>query len=110
MSMAIQSDPVPLIVDETGTIRVGGTRVTLDVLLQERQLGATPEEIAAAYDTLSLPDIYAAIGYYLRHTAEVDGYLARRREEAARLRRMVEAGHDRRGLRERLEARRQEAS
>ena len=106
MSIAIQSDPAPLFMDETGTIRVGGTRVTLDVLIAEHQLGATPEEIVAAYDTLSLPDVYSAIGYYLRHTAEVESYLAQRREEAARLRRMVEAGHDRRGLRERLEARR----
>ena len=106
MSIAIQTDPVPLRKDETGTIRVGGTRVTLDVLIEEHKLGATPELIAAAYDTLSLPDVYAAIGYYLRHRAEVESYLAQRREEAARLRRLVEAGHDRRGLRERLEARR----
>ena len=106
MSIAIQTDPVPLSMDESGTVRVGGTRVTLDVLIAEHQLGATPEQIAAAYDTLSLPDVYAAIGYYLRHTAEVDAYLAQRREEAERLRRTVEAGHDRRGLRERLESRR----
>jgi uncharacterized protein (DUF433 family) len=108
MSIAIQADPVPLRMDETGTIRVGGTRVTLDVLLEEHQLGATPEQIAEAYDTLSLPDVYAAIGYYLRHTGEIDAYLAQRREDAARLRRIVEEGHDRRGLRERLEARRKE--
>jgi hypothetical protein len=29
----IHSDPIPLRMDETGTIRVSNTRITLDVLL-----------------------------------------------------------------------------
>ena len=94
--------------DDDGAIRVGGTRVTLDILIAEHQLGSTPEQIAAAYDTLPLPDIYAAIGYYLRHTAEIDAYLAQRRQAAEELRKRVEDGKDRQGLRERLLARRRE--
>ena len=106
MSIAIQTDPVPLEMDDDGAIRVGGTRVTLDILIAEHQLGSTPEQIAAAYDTLPLSDVYAAIGYYLRHTAEIDAYLVRRRQDAEELRKIVEAGNDRHGLRERLLARR----
>jgi uncharacterized protein (DUF433 family) len=108
MSIAIQTDPIPLKMDDDGAIRVGGTRVTLDILLAEHQLGSTPEQIAAAYDTVPLPDVYAAIGYYLRHTAEIDAYLAQRRQAAEELRKKVEDGKDRHGLRERLLARRRE--
>ena len=106
MSIAIRTDPVPLKMDADGAIRVGGTRVTLDILIAEHQLGATPEQIAAAYDTVPLSDVYAAIGYYLRHSAEVNAYLAQRRQAAEELRRIVEAGKDRQGLRERLLSRR----
>ena len=64
MSIAFQTDPIPLKMDDDGGIRVGGTRVTLDILIAEHQLGSTPEQIAAAYDTVPLPDVYAAIGYF----------------------------------------------
>ena len=37
MSLMIHADPVPLRVDETGTIRVGKTRVTLDVFLADHR-------------------------------------------------------------------------
>jgi uncharacterized protein (DUF433 family) len=106
MSIAIQTDPIPLKMDDDGAIRVGGTRVTLDILTAEHQLGSTPEQIATAYDTVPVADVYAAIGYYLRHTAEIEAYLAQRRQAAEELRKTVEAGKDRRGLRERLLARR----
>jgi uncharacterized protein (DUF433 family) len=108
MSIAIQTDSVPLKMGDDGAIRVGGTRVTLDILIAEHQLGSTPEQIAAAYDTVPLPDVYAAIGYYLRHTAEIDAYLAQRRQAAEELRKKVEDGKNRHGLREQLLARRRE--
>lgn len=108
MSISIQADPVPLKTDDDGAIRVGGTRVTLDIVIAEHQLGATPEQIVAAYDTLSLPDVYGAIEYYLRHKTEVDVYLDQRRQEAAELRRESESRYSRDGLRERLLARRNE--
>jgi uncharacterized protein (DUF433 family) len=106
MTMTIQADPVPLKMDEDGAIRVGGTRVTLDLVIAEHQLGATPEQIAAAYDTVPLPDVYAALTYYLRHRGEIDAYLERRRHEAVDLRREAETRFPREGLRERLLARR----
>ncbi len=106
MSMAIQADPVPLKMDEDGAIRVGGTRMTLDLVIVEHKAGATPEQIAADYDTLSLGDVYAAITYYLHHQAEVDAYLEQRRRALEELRREIEAKHPREGRRERLLARR----
>ena len=93
MSMAIQTDPVPLKMDEDGTIRVGGTRMTLDLIIAEHQAGASPEQIAADYDTLSLGDVYAAITYYLHHRAEIDAYLEQRRRALGSLRREIEDKH-----------------
>jgi hypothetical protein len=39
MTITLHADPVPLRVDDTGAIRVGQSRVTLDVLLQSGAWG-----------------------------------------------------------------------
>jgi uncharacterized protein (DUF433 family) len=105
MTLTIASDPVPIEVNADGVACVGGTRVRLDTVVTAYQLGATPEEIALSYDALCLADIYAAIAYYLRHTAEVDEYLLQRQVEAEELRRINESRIDRQAIRERLLAR-----
>src|SRR5437588_9473797 len=91
MTITLHADPVPLRVDDTGAIRVGQSRVTLDVLLQYWRLGMKPEEIARGLDTLTLADVHGALAYYLRHQAEMDTYLRQREEEAERLRQEIEA-------------------
>lgn len=92
--------------DADGVIRVGGTRVTLDTLVEAFNEGATAEEIVQQYPSLELGDVYAVIGYYLHNRADVEQYLERRREEASRVRRENEARFDPKGIRERLLARR----
>jgi uncharacterized protein (DUF433 family) len=93
MTINLHADPLPLCVDETGTIRVGQSRVTLDVLLQYWRLGMKPEEIARGLDTLTLADVHGALAYYHRHQAEMDNYLGRREQEAEELRRQIEAAN-----------------
>jgi uncharacterized protein (DUF433 family) len=93
MTISLHPDPVPLRVDETGTIRVGQSRVTLDVLLQYWRMGMNPEEIARGLDTLTLADVHGALAYYHRHQAEMDDYLRRREGEAEELRRQIEAAN-----------------
>jgi uncharacterized protein (DUF433 family) len=81
----------PLRTDEHGTIRVGGTRVTLDSVVGAYKRGESPEEIAGGFPALELADIYAAIAYYLSHQGEADAYLAEGRAEGDEaLRRMEE--------------------
>ena len=70
MALPLTTDPTPLHADEHGVVRVGGTRVTLHVVIAAFLQGATAEEIAMRYDVLSLPDVYATIAYYLRHRDE----------------------------------------
>lgn len=101
---------VPLATDPHGVVRVGGTRVTLDSIVGAFRSGATAEEIAQQFPTVTLPDVYQVIAYYLRHAAEVDAYLSSRQQEAADLRREIETRFDPRGLRARLLARRSAAN
>ena len=105
--LAITADPPPLRVDEDGeTIRVGRSRVTLDVLLEAFKLGDSAETIVSEFDTLDLADVYTVIGYYLRHRPEVDAFLEQNEREAEEIRKQMEILFPSDGLRERLLARR----
>jgi uncharacterized protein (DUF433 family) len=106
MKLEIHDDPAPLRIDEAGAVRIGPSRVTLNTVIYEFETGATAEEIVLDYDTLSLADVYATIGYYLRHRTGVDDYLKQLRQEEDRLYAEARAEQDRLGIRERLEERR----
>ena len=81
----------PLRVDEGGAVRVGKSRISLDLVVEQYENGMTPEDMVRAYDTLVLADVHAVIAYYLRHRAEVQAYLKHRKEEAEALRAKIEA-------------------
>jgi uncharacterized protein (DUF433 family) len=87
----LHSEPSPLHIAEGGVIRVGMSRISLDLIVEHYENGSTPEELVRAYDTLSLADVYAAIAYYLRHKPDVREYLKRRAEDAKALRTKIEA-------------------
>ncbi len=109
MTLEIELEPVPLSVDDDGVVRVAGTRVTLDTVVMAFEQGATAEEIAQQYPSLHLADIYAVIGFYLRHRATVGAYLQSRQEQAQAVRAQNEGRTDPRGIRERLLARQKTA-
>jgi uncharacterized protein (DUF433 family) len=79
MAKALTTGTVPLMADADGVMRVSGTRVTLDSLLAAFNEGATAEEIAQQYPSVSLGDVYQVIGYYLGHSSELDTYLCQYR-------------------------------
>ena len=81
----------PLRVDEGGAVRIGNTRICLDLIVEQYTNGMTPEDMVRAYDTLTLADVHDAIAYYLRHRKEVEVYLKRRAEEAGILRTRIES-------------------
>ncbi len=97
---------VPLVTDPHGSIRVRGTRVTLDAIITAFHCGATAEEIAQKFPAIALADIYQVIAHYLNHASELNAYLTRRHAEAATLRHDVEIQTDPVGIRARLLARR----
>src|SRR2546428_13970112 len=89
--LPLDSEAPPLRVDEGGAVRVGNSRISLDLVVEQYENGMKPEDMVRAYDTLVLADVYAVIAYYLRHRDEVRAYLKRRKEEAAALRAKIEA-------------------
>jgi len=105
MPFAVTADTVPLQLDATGVVRVGGTRVTLDTVVECYGEGLTAEAIAEQYPAISLGDIYATLAYYLRHKDAVEEYLAHRRQTGDVIRREARARYDQKGIRERLLAR-----
>jgi uncharacterized protein (DUF433 family) len=62
--------------------RVKGTRVPIDVLIEEFNRGAAPDKIQASYPTTTLEQVYATITYYLHNHSQVDEYLRQGREKA----------------------------
>ncbi|HTU89584.1 MAG TPA: DUF433 domain-containing protein [Gemmataceae bacterium] len=89
--LLLQAEPPPLRVDAGGAVRVGNTRISLDLVVEQYEDGMMPEDMIRAYDALVLADVYAVIAYYLRHRDEVRAYLKRRAEEAEALRAKIEA-------------------
>ncbi len=106
MTLSIVAEPIPLIVDADGAVRVGHTRVTLDTVVTAFKEGATAEEIVHQYPALDLSDVYAVIAYYLRRRSDVEEYLRQRQQRADEVRKRNEIRFDPRGVRDRLLARR----
>jgi uncharacterized protein (DUF433 family) len=102
MSLPVQVQPLPLLADADGIIRVGGTRVTLDTIVAAFRDGSTAETIVDQYPSLALADVYLVIGYFLSHQEDVDAYLMGRQQQAAQIRSQNEAKFDPNGIRARL--------
>ena len=87
----IEVEKSPLSVDESGRIRVAGTRVSVDSILWLYKQGYGPEAVAEAFPSVPLADVYSTIAYYLRHKKSLDEYLAKCEAEAEELRAEMEA-------------------
>lgn len=69
---------VPLRTDDDGVIRVGNTRVLLELVIHAYYMGETPEGIVDSYPSLTAAEVYAVIGYYLANRDEIDTYVRER--------------------------------
>jgi hypothetical protein len=81
---------VPLREEPPGVVRVGKSRVLLELVLHAFKAGATPEAIVQSYDTLQLSDVYTVLTRYLADPAPFEAYLSQRDEAAAVVRRRIE--------------------
>ena len=88
--LQVRDEKIPLR-EVDGIVYVGETRVTMDCVVEMFDQGASPEEIVAEYDSLSLPDVYAVITYYLRNRDAVAAVLARQSAESDEARRSTDA-------------------
>lgn len=99
------TDTIPLHTDEHGSIRIGKSRITLDTIIETYKMGATIEELAQNFPTLAVADIMYTVGYYLRHTEEVETYLAEQESEAEVIRKKIESDPQNIEFRARLKGR-----
>jgi len=108
LSLTAQLDAPPFRTDDEGLVRIGQTRVSLGDVVEAFREGASAEEIVLRFSSLSLPDVYSTIAYFLRHQLEVDAHLADEESRAEGIRTEAERLSGARALRERLLARRSE--
>jgi uncharacterized protein (DUF433 family) len=83
-------EPTPIRLDEGGVFRVGKSRVSLDLIVEQYEMNVSPDEMVHAYDALALADVHTVIAHYLRHKDEVRAYLRGRKEEAEDLQARIE--------------------
>ena len=81
----LNSASVGLIYLGPEAIRIKGTRVGIEIVIEKFLGGASPEEIRQHHPHLSLKQIYATITYYLFNRERIDAYIkaGRKRVEAA---------------------------
>ena len=86
-----QTISIPFAVTEQGTIRIKGSRVSLDSIVHHFKLGATAEQIIQSFPSLNLGDVYSSIAYYLARRSEIETYLEQQRVEADNLQCQLES-------------------
>ena len=79
-----------LTVTADGTIRVGGSHVSLESVLYHFKMGAVPEEISQMFPSVQLADVYAVIAYYLSHLNVVEDYLRQQETDGDRVQAEIE--------------------
>ena len=108
MKFTARPESPPLWEDDAGAVRIGDSRVLLELVIRAFQDGATPETIAQRYSTLALGDVYAVVAYYLRHQSDVESYLSQREKMAEQAQQRIESQQgDLSEIRARLNAQRQ---
>jgi len=98
--------PPPVRLDADGVLRVGRSRLTLDLVVRAYTEGASAEEIALRFAPIALADVYDVIAYYLRHRGVLDEYLRESDRLAGALDADCQTASARALIRERLLARR----
>lgn len=68
--------------DADGVARIAGTRSrVIDLAMERRAFGYSPEEMQRQHPHLSLAQIHAALAYYWDHRDTLDAELERRAED-----------------------------
>ena len=105
MPLLLKTDPSPLRLDLHGVVRIGDSRVMLELVVHAADAGASADEIVESYPSLKLADVHATLAYILRHRSEIDAYMIESEAQAAEMRRLMDERSPQEGLREELERR-----
>lgn len=105
MHLTLLPEVAPLRVEADGSVRIGTSRVLLDVVVEAYEMGQSAEEIAHHFPALKLADVHAVIAYYLNHKQDVSAYLAERKTQGDKIKAQWEAKVPPDGMRAKLLAR-----
>lgn len=105
MNLTTTTVATPFRADENGVVRIGGSRVMLERIVDAFDAGASAEEIVESYPSLELADVYATIAFILQHRPEIDAYMADSRSEANRVHETWETRAPTSDLRQRIRQR-----
>ena len=83
-------------------VKIGGTRVTLNTVINVFKNGSTCEHIVYQFPVLKLADVYSTISYYLNNQEIVESYLHERQLVAAKIEQDIRSHFDIRDIRELL--------
>lgn len=103
---AIRQD-TPLILGDDGTIRISGSRVSLEIIVRQFKQGATAEQLLEDFPSLTLRDIYGTIYYYLDNTEAVEDYMRQQEKTIAQIQAFLASHIDSATLRVRIRDRHQ---
>jgi uncharacterized protein (DUF433 family) len=84
-------DSVPLVQWDDGSVRVRNSRVTLDTIVIQMQVGDTAAEIHEDFPTVSVLQIEEILRWYFDNKAEVDEFLEQNEAEAEEIRKGIES-------------------
>jgi|OpeIllAssembly_1097287.scaffolds.fasta_scaffold1770008_1 uncharacterized protein (DUF433 family) len=76
-----------------GSIRIVGTRIAIESIIQSFRDGATPEEICQDFPSLSLAQVYDVLAFYLSHQADVEVYLREQAQASEVVRQELQTRH-----------------
>lgn len=102
MHLVEATNPHPLREDSQGVVRAGHSRVTLQSVVALFEQGASAEEIALRFESVSLAEVYAVLSFYLAHRQDVGAYLSGQRQESELARATAESRSPFHELRRRL--------
>jgi uncharacterized protein (DUF433 family) len=77
---------VPLVTGPDGRVRVEGTEVLLEQILDDFEGGSNAEEIVARHGQLRLSDVFLVLSFFLKKRKEVEDYLADQRQNGPQAR------------------------
>ena len=88
-------DACPALLTRTseGVLRITGTRITLDSVIQAFHDGATPEEMCQDFPGLALAHIYSVLAFYLTQQDAVDAYLKEQPQATTIIRQELRTKH-----------------
>jgi uncharacterized protein (DUF433 family) len=83
-----------IVVDDRGVAYIDNTTTkVIEVVMDYKAYGWSPEEIHLQHPYLTLGQIYSAFAYYWDHVEQLDRQIAKNYEEAERIRAETETSH-----------------